>query len=667
MGRNLPLLLFGCISIAISATVSRQSALATPSTLPYQQAGLSAEDAAAYLLDRLTFGVQPGDVERVVATGLEAWVERQLSASLPEPVLWSKLTAFPSVHMTAQQQVARYPDIHLVYAHARRFHDLIPPPDTPVDADWRQRKIAQFRKDQGFLDENVDLCNELVGQKIIRARYSQNQLAEVLTDFWFNHFYTTPTDFHARTWILAYERDAIRPHALGNFRDLLAASAMHPAMLAYLDNAQSTAPDPASTSLHLTLNSMRREGGTRRQEVETQIARIRAEIQQVEQEEQIIVDKKFRPRAGINENYARELMELHTLGANGGYTQKDVSEVARAFTGWTVYPIGPSDAWFRSAFAQGAEVGFFRKGHFLFRPDWHDATEKHILGKPFPAGGGMDEGERILDMLAAHPATARHISRKLAVRFVSDTPPQALVEQLATVFQESNGDVRAMMRTLLASPEFWDEAATRSKIKSPFELALSALRALDAEVTGTKEVAEWIARMGQPLYAFQAPTGFPDRASFWINSGTLLARMNFGLSLTLGRIHGVRIDPRLLNHNKEFASATEALYVYLRCLLPGRATEKTAGLVTATVQSPAFMQRVEVPELRPVTVATAAPSDSSMMAAPSGSEMLGGAMTAQSATPNVPAVAAQGITPARVHPLARIAGVIIGSPEFQRR
>lgn len=504
------------------------------------QAGLSEEQAAACLLDRFTFGAQSGEVERVVAMGIDAWVEEQLRAALPEPELEAKLAAFPALRMSAQEQVARYPDIHFVYAHARRFYDLIPPAASPVDAEWRERRVAQFRREQGYLDEGVDLYRELVGQKIVRARYCRNQLAEVLTDFWFNHFYVTPTHFRARTWILAYERDAIRPNALGTFRDLLGATAHHPAMLLYLDNAESTAPPGTPTSMQDAVERLRREAGEGTAGVDARLANIQAEIQRFEDEEQAMLDKEFRPRAGINENYARELMELHTLGVDGGYTQQDVREVARALTGWTVYPICITPEWFTAGFHHGREVGFVREGHFLFRPDWHEATEKRVLGEVVAAEGGREEGERILDRLAAHPATARHLARKLAIRFVCDDPPASLVERLASAFAERGGDARLVMETLVASREFWEEAARRSKIKSPFELALSAVRALDGDVTETTELGEWCVRMGQPLYGFQAPTGFPDRGSFWINAGTLLSRMSFGLALAKGEIGGVR-------------------------------------------------------------------------------------------------------------------------------
>ncbi len=508
-----------------------------------KEAGLSQEQAAAHMLDRLTYGARPSEAACVAARGLDLWLEEQFETSLPDTELDERLAAFPALWMEAQRQVGCYPDIHLVYAHARRFHDLIPPSGTPVDADWRERRVAQFRKEQGYLDEDVDLSRELVGQKIIRARYCKNQLTEVLTDFWFNHFYVTPTNFRARTWVIAYERDVIRPNVLKRFRAMLGATARHPAMLWYLDNAQSTSPPGVPTSMQVAIDRLRREGDSDVTHIESCLARIQDEIAQMESEEQAIVDKEFRPRLGINENYARELMELHTLGVDGGYTQRDVSEVARAFTGWTVYPIGITPEWFKTGFDAGRAVGFSREGYFLFRPDWHDATEKRVLGETISAGGGQEEGEAILDRLAAHPSTARHLARKLAIRFVCEDPAPTLVEQLSVVWLEAGGDIQRVMEALITSREFWQEAAKRSKIKSPFELAVSALRALDADLTETTAIGEWCARMGQPLYGFQAPTGFPDRGSFWINAGTLLSRMSFGLALASKEIPGVQMKP----------------------------------------------------------------------------------------------------------------------------
>ncbi|HEX2643829.1 MAG TPA: DUF1800 domain-containing protein, partial [Thermoanaerobaculia bacterium] len=245
-----------------------------------------------------------------------------------------------------------------------------------------------------------------------------------------------------------------------------------------------------------------------------------------------------KPRSrGLNENYARELLELHTLGVDGGYTQQDVTEVARAFTGWTVLPAGRLGEAGRRG-----RLGFEVDGQFLFRADAHDAGKKVILGRSFPAGRGIEDGEAVLDLVASHPATARHLAAKLAVRFVSDQPSPALIDRLAQVYRTSGGDTRAMLAALASSPEFWKRETVGAKIKSPFEVVASALRSTGAQVEDPREALEWIAKMGQPLYAAPAPTGYPDRAEAWVNTGALLQRMNFGLELAAGRVRGVEVD-----------------------------------------------------------------------------------------------------------------------------
>ena len=330
------------------------------------------------------------------------------------------------------------------------------------------------------------VTTELIENKLQRAVYSPRQLEEVLVDFWLNHFNVYRDKNTVGMLLTSYERDAIRPHVLGRFRDMLLATARHPAMLSYLDNFQSrSAPENAPTP-----GGVVAIGG---------------------------------PNQGLNENYGRELLELHTLGVNGGYTQADVINVARAFTGWTIFD--PQ-----------------RYGEFQFNPQMHDRREKVILGQTFPRGGGEDEGVKIIDMLAAHPSTARFISRKLAQRFVADDPPQALVDRMAATFTKTGGDLRAVMEALLLSREFMSEGAWQAKVKTPFELVTSALRALDADVSDTTALAFRLSEMGMPLYARIDPKGYPNTADAWSGSAGLLARINFANALTTGLITGVKAD-----------------------------------------------------------------------------------------------------------------------------
>jgi uncharacterized protein (DUF1800 family) len=345
---------------------------------------------------------------------------------------------------------------------------------------------AAYRR-QGMLIANPQQggVSELIDAKLQRAVLSNRQLQEVLVDFWFNHFNVSTTKNQVPNLLPSYERDAIRPHVLGKFRDMLLATARHPAMLVYLDNYQSQVPPAA------LVQAASAPGSTIR-------------------------------LPGINENYGRELMELHTLGVGGGYTQEDVTNLARVFTGWTVFDL-------------------MRVGEFQFNPQNHDRNEKKVLGKVFPRGGGENEGVQAIDMLSRHASTARFISRKLAQRFVADEPPQSLVDRMADTFTKTDGDLRAVMETLLLSKEFLSEGAWRSKIKSPLEMVASSLRALDAEVTDVAPIAQRLTELGQPLYAKPEPTGYPNTSDAWANSIGLLGRMNFASALMAGQINGVTV------------------------------------------------------------------------------------------------------------------------------
>jgi uncharacterized protein (DUF1800 family) len=324
---------------------------------------------------------------------------------------------------------------------------------------------------------------DLMESKLLHAVYGNRQLEEVLTDFWYNHFNVFLDKGADRYMVTQYERDVIRPHVLGKFRDLLAATAKSPAMLFYLDNWQSVGPNAPQ--------GRGRQGGQG-------------------------------PR-GLNENYGRELLELHTLGVDGGYTQKDVTEAARCFTGWTI--LQPQ-----------------RGGNFVFNRRAHDDGEKTVLGVKIPAGRGIEDGEKVLDIVAHHPSTARFISKKLAMRFVVDDPPQALVDRMAETFTRTDGDLRAVMRTMLESKEFFSVAAYQSKLKSPLEVVASAARALNADVDFAFPLANQVAQLGEPLYRKQEPTGYSNNSQEWLNSAGLMARMNFALQLADNKVPGVKVD-----------------------------------------------------------------------------------------------------------------------------
>jgi uncharacterized protein (DUF1800 family) len=421
-------------------------------------AGRPPTDAAiVHLLNRMAFGPRPGDVERVRAIGIRRYVDAQLH---PERVsdrgMTERLAGLDTLDLPARDIVEIF-ERQQVEARRARKDDGAAGGNDAVPA---RRRNANT------------LLAELAAQKLLRAVYSERQLEEVLTDFWFNHFNVDARKGRDRYLLTAYERDTIRPRVLGSFRDLLGATAKSPAMLFYLDNWMSVDPDSAAA-------------------------------------------RNGRAKKGLNENYARELMELHTLGVDGGYTQKDVSEVARAFTGWTI---------------ENARRG----GGFVFDGRLHDPGQKVVLGHVIAAGGGESDGERVLDILAAHPSTARFIAAKLVRRFVSDTPPPALVDRAAKRFRDSHGDLREVMRAILTSREFASPGAYAAKVKSPFEFVVSALRAAGAASIDATRLVRQLQQMGMPLYMCQPPTGYSDTADAWLNTGALVNRINFALQLARG-------------------------------------------------------------------------------------------------------------------------------------
>jgi uncharacterized protein (DUF1800 family) len=363
-------------------------------------------------------------------------------------------------------------------------------------------------------------------------------LAEVLDDFWFNHFNVYIDKGADKYLVTAYEREAIRPHVLGKFRDLLQATAQNPAMLWYLDNWQSVGPDSQAGK------------------------RARA------------VAKRQR---GLNENYARELLELHTLGVDGGYTQKDIIEVARCFTGWTIKEP-------------------YKGAGFEFNPRVHDTGEKQVLGITIAAGGGIDDGMKVLDILLHHPSTAHFISRKLAQRFVADNPPDSLVDKMAATFHKSSGDIEAVMKTMLASKEFWSQGAYRNKVKSPLEMIASAVRTTGADVTFASGLETKLAELGQPLYRKQEPTGYSNSSEDWVNSAALLGRMNFALALTQNKLPGIKVDPKRFEGNPEevaksllFADASAQTRDAMR---KGLAENKEPSVIAGLILgSPEFQRR----------------------------------------------------------------------------
>ncbi len=547
-------------SASTSTTSSKR--IPTPSKLTDEQRALHA-------LNRLTFGPRPGDLQKVMDTNANDWIEQQLHPEeIADSVLDGKLGPLRTLRMSTRDLVQTFPNKNLVKTAAegkiplptdplirsiyevqisilaeRQKQDqaardgktldadikakmdkqnqdavaaqsdgilalqkekrmeaiLALPPDqrrlfgTNIRGAQRERLLAELPPDQreAFLamtgQVNV-VVSELQQAKLLRALYSERQLQEVMTDFWFNHFNVYLNKEADQYLVTAYERDVIRTHALGKFKDLLLATAQSPAMLFYLDNWLSVGPKSPVAVAALVANK----------------------------------GKPGKAIPGLNENYGRELMELHTLSVNGGYTQHDVTELARVLTGWTIQPL-----------EQGAT--------FQFDPKKHDPGDKVVLGQTIPENG-VNEGLQVLDMLAHHPNTAKFIARKLAMRFVADNPPPALVDRLAQKFLSTDGDMREVLRTLFKSPEFWSAKAYRAKVKTPFEFVISSLRATGTDLNNPGPLLGILNKMGMPLYLMQPPTGYSMAESTWMNSEALIDRMNYALALSNGQVGGTNFD-----------------------------------------------------------------------------------------------------------------------------
>src|ERR1017187_3086697 len=527
---------------------------------------LTDEQRALHALNRLTFGPRPGDLQKVRDTDVDDWVEQQLHPEeISDSVLDGKLGPFRTLRMSTRDLVQTFPNNNLVKAAAegkiplpvdpmkrsiyevqmsilaeRQRQDQLARDGKAPDADTkakiekqdqdavaakadiilalpkekrmdaiialppderrlfvayirgpqRDRLLAELAPDQreAFLAMSSPVSvvvSELQQAKLLRALYSERQLQEVMTDFWFNHFNIYLNKDADQYLVTAYERDVIRSHALGKFKDLLVATAQSPAMLFYLDNWLSMGPkSPAAVAANK--------------------------------------GKPGQSVPGLNENYGSGLMELHTLSVNGGYTQHDVTELARVLTGWTIQPL-----------EQGAA--------FQFDPKRHDPGDKIILGRTIPENG-INEGMQVLDMLAHHPNTAKFISRKLAMRFVADDPPPALVDRMAQKSLSTDGDIREVLRTMFKSPEFWSTKAYRAKVKTPFEFVVSSLRATGTDVNNAGPALGWLSRMGMPLYPMVPPTGYSMTESTWMNSEALIDRMNYALALSNGQVGGTNFD-----------------------------------------------------------------------------------------------------------------------------
>lgn len=598
---------------------------------------LKGNDKLRHGLDRLTFGVRPGDLASLKAEGLKRWLDGQLHPEkTPEnQALLDRLRPLETLRLSVQETYLRYPSPQMVLAVARGRQPL---PDDPEQRRIVESLVQHYCKkkqapglatgcseeaeDESDLDLKAQLssvlkpaqiqtllngkqdekrlllasipageypdlvwalrrkqrraleavappelrrqlmltvnpqtvvASDLNEGKILRAVYSTHQLQELLVDFWFNHFNVFLDKGADHYLVPSYEREAIRPHVFGKFYDLLLATAESPAMLFYLDNWQSAGAD--------TQQGRNAKNGH-----------------------------------GLNENYGRELLELHTLGVEGGYTQQDVIEVARCFTGWTI--ANPR-----------------KSGEFEYRDRMHDKGRKVLLGHVIPAGGGMNDGLEVLDLLAHHPSTARFISLELAKRFVADDPPPSLVSRMTETFLSKDGDLREVMRTMINSPEFWSEGAYQAKVKTPFEMVVSAVRASQADLQSAFLLGNEIQKLGEPLYRKIEPTGYSSANAEWVSSAGLLERMNFAIALAHNRVQGVHVDTSVW----ESEARGEPMNV-AQSLLEAKPTAATRQAIEKALHSPELEQQL--------------------------------AANAKVGPPQMPSL---------------IAGLTLGSPEFQRR
>ncbi len=653
----------GAVMTLLSAFVQGNNSSPEPAiNMPWKKMGLTQEQATAHLLGRFSFGATPGQIKAVAEAGLEKWLQQQLDGKLPDDEVSRRLSGYDALALSNETIVNTYLNAGQVIRIATKNNLLDKDSIKNLDKPEYREQVKKLMSEQG-LKPQQELQRQLINQKIIRAAYGQNQLQELLTDFWFNHFNVSLTKGQSQQFVLTYERDAIRPNVLGNFATLLEATAKHPAMLEYLDNAKSVSND----------NDMWRKQNNN---AFAKIARKRMEAMaddstkpEAKLLEQTLKAKKTQ---GLNENYAREIMELHTLGVDGGYTQQDVTEVAKALTGWGVAPMykdGPGMKLMeRAGPAVLAKRGYITEGDFLFRADRHNENAKTILGKTFPANGGYQEGMQVLEMLASHPSTAKFICTKLAARFVADAPPAELVNKMSDAYLKSKGNIKTVLITMVNSPAFWDTKSIREKVKSPFEFAISAIRATNADVQQPFQIYNWCTRMGQRFYYYQAPTGFPDRASYWINTGSLLNRMNFGLAFATEKIPGVKLNLAALNNNHEPESAEAALAIYSKLLLPERNQDDNIRRLTAMVRDVNLEQKITEAAGKttvPNTDMAGASQDDMIMETGLKKRAQKANQNAALSKKNLPMTTLY--VTGNVNTVSQVAGIIIGSPEFQRK
>ena len=610
---------------------SAQSSTARKTAVASDVRELPADQQIIQALSRLTFGPRPGDVLEVRAMGLDKWIDQQLHPDkIDDRANEQFVASYGILHQDQNDLLKQYAEEQRAKREVKR--------DKAAATDAAD-SMAVRKERQQQLNGRRQVVTQLQSSRVARAVGSERQLQEVMTDFWENHFNIYMAKGAPEPYYLTdFDENVIRPHALGKFRDLLEAVAKSPAMLFYLDNARSMADSTRPTLAGGGRREAgRREGGLRR--TGGIFGPMRVPLQRPAQQPQ----QQQKQRQGLNENYGRELLELHTLGVDGGYTQQDVINVARAFTGWTIKPP-----------AQG--------GGFIFRPQVHDAGEKIVLGHKLAAGRGEEDAEDVLDMLAKSPATARFISFKLARRFVSDSPSKALVDRATQTYLRSDGDIREVVRTIVTSPEFFSQQAFHSKVKTPFEVVVSAARALDAPPDSTVRSAQMIAYLGQPIFGHQAPNGWPETGDAWMNTGAILNRINFGMAAAAGRLPGIDIRAVPALDTIRSASRDKQVDAVVATILNGMVSPDTRAVLLSGEHPMLANGAAGVQDMSPADTSSA-------------TEMADGAMTDASNTRPAKnggggkraALQGRGLgNLPQLNGLQQIVGLALGSPEFQR-
>ena len=532
-----------------------------------QETQATDRDRAIHLLQRATYGPRPADIDAVLSDGISDWLDRQLHPErIDNAALETLLDGVPVASMSLNELAGQYPP-NQVLQSVRQLSQS----NSLEESDQRR-----LRRELGEHSPRR-ILDGLATTRITNAVHSERQIEEMMTAFWYDHFNVFWGKDATRLLVPGYERNAIRPHVFGKFEDMVLATAQHPAMLFYLDNFQSAAPDSSLQARE------RRDANARR--MRRMPAQARAQATQRMEEQQ-----QRRPRPGLNENYARELLELHTLGVDGGYTQADVIDVARILTGWTFgeqrsrMQMRQTQASYEDGRLVLPDIDYEEVYRFRFRPEFHDTGEKTVMGRVFEAGGGHEEGVELIRMLAHHPSTARHIATQLATRFVADKPPLALVDHLAAVFLATSGDLREMTRALFTSDEFYDPAVVGNRVKSPFLLVTSTLRMTYGRTANSRVLMETLRSLGEAPYLAEPPTGYEETSAQWASGGAMLTRMNFATSYVTGELRGVRPD-----RNRIFGEirrrGEDSVAVLLDALLPGTDTTELMAVIEEELQT----------------------------------------------------------------------------------